>query len=290
PFKIEGSVLEFIIFFDEQRNWFNAKRKCEAESMLTAHPSDKVAIKLRKHLLESCGDVPVWLNAKSDGTKFVWLDNNAELNRDDNLWLIGDPTSIFDQLWHYLDERISIYHCLNLAVLFDNWSERPRRVYASKLCSFPYFYTLCEDCPAGFVRVEGSRQCFKVLNNRAINWENGQQECLNENLVLASPHDNIAVALRQLILDKYGDEGPLWLDGVIEADYTGQLVMVWQRHQRELDWDSSLWLPGARRELRSNKDSLACLHMWPKQSDVTAYPTQPYSTRRCKFPGKTLCE
>ncbi|CAL4105012.1 unnamed protein product, partial [Meganyctiphanes norvegica] len=141
-FKIKGSSLEFIIFFDEKRNWINANKKCKAESMSTAHPSDKVAVRLRKYLLESCGDVPVWLNAKSDGTKFVWQDTNTTLHRNDTLWLIGDPTSIFDQKWHYLDERISIHHCLNLAVLFDDWSQRPRNVYASNQCSAPFFYTL----------------------------------------------------------------------------------------------------------------------------------------------------
>ncbi|CAL4102847.1 unnamed protein product, partial [Meganyctiphanes norvegica] len=53
PFKIKGSALEFIIFFDKKRNWLNAKKKCEAETMLTAHPSDKVAVRLRKYLLDS---------------------------------------------------------------------------------------------------------------------------------------------------------------------------------------------------------------------------------------------
>ena len=89
------------------------------------------------------GDFPVWLDARSNGTNFVWQDTKTELNRKDELWLIGDPTSIFDQNWHYLDERINIHHCLNLAVLFDDWSMRPRRVYASSQCSV-HFYTLCE--------------------------------------------------------------------------------------------------------------------------------------------------
>ncbi|CAL4216650.1 unnamed protein product, partial [Meganyctiphanes norvegica] len=55
PFQIKGSNETFVIFLDEKRNWRNAEKKCEAEFMRTAHPSNEVAIKLRKHLLESCG-------------------------------------------------------------------------------------------------------------------------------------------------------------------------------------------------------------------------------------------
>ncbi|CAL4155468.1 unnamed protein product, partial [Meganyctiphanes norvegica] len=55
PFKLKGTEWEFMIFFDTKRNWTDAQKKCEAEEMLTAHPSDKVAVKLRKHLLEACG-------------------------------------------------------------------------------------------------------------------------------------------------------------------------------------------------------------------------------------------
>ncbi|CAL4114994.1 unnamed protein product, partial [Meganyctiphanes norvegica] len=127
PFKLKGSNETFVIFLDEMRKWPQANKKCEEEFMRTAHPSNEIVLKLRKHLLESCGNVPVWLNARSDGTKFLWLDTKTELNRKDDLWLKGDPTSIFDQTWHYLDKRMGSDHCLNLAVWFDSWSERPRR-------------------------------------------------------------------------------------------------------------------------------------------------------------------
>ncbi|CAL4074233.1 unnamed protein product, partial [Meganyctiphanes norvegica] len=148
------------------------------------------------------GDVPVWLNARSDGTKFVWQDTKTEINRNDNLWLKGDPTSIFDPIWHYLDERISWQHCLNLAVLLENWSERPRRVYASSTCN-TRLYTLCEDCLVGFMRVEGSPQCFKLLNDTTRHWWGAQRACLDANLQLAIPSDDVAVALRNKIIDKY---------------------------------------------------------------------------------------
>ncbi|CAL4114174.1 unnamed protein product, partial [Meganyctiphanes norvegica] len=203
-FKLEGIEWEFKIFFDELRNWTNAKKKCEAEFMSTAHPSDKVAVKLRKHLLESCGYVPVWLNARSDGTKFVWQDTKTEIHRNDDLWLIGDPTSIIDHSWHYLDRRISIHYCLNLEVFFDSWSVRPRHVYASRLCAH-HFYTLCEVCPEGFFSIQGSQhQCFKLWNDERRSWKQAQSKCVDENSVLAAPADDVVVALRQHIVVEYG--------------------------------------------------------------------------------------
>ncbi|CAL4249066.1 unnamed protein product, partial [Meganyctiphanes norvegica] len=99
---------------------------------------------------------------RSDGTKFLWQDTNTELNRKDDLWLQGDPTSIFDRTWHYLDKRISSDHCLNLAVWYENWSRRPTRVYASSPCS-TWFYTLCEGKWLGVVEGGGTTTTTKMI-------------------------------------------------------------------------------------------------------------------------------
>ncbi|CAL4124902.1 unnamed protein product, partial [Meganyctiphanes norvegica] len=257
-------------------------KKCEAEFLRAVHPSDQVAVKLRKHLLEACGDIPVWLNARSDGTKFVWEDTKTELSREDDLWLKGDPTSIFDRIWHYLDERISSNYCLNLAVWFENWSERPRRVYASSHCKTK-FYTLCEECPVGFLRLEGSRQCFKLLTNSTLTWWEAQRACLDRNLVLAIPSDEVAVALRKLILDKYG-EGYLWLDGMARAD-SGR--MMWQRTHTELRSNHTLWQYDEP-DFRDKRDT--CLVMDTANWTLSVYPAQPYTTILCTGTGIALCE
>ncbi|CAL4159095.1 unnamed protein product, partial [Meganyctiphanes norvegica] len=229
------------------------------------------------------GDVPVWLDARSDGTKFVWQDTKTELNRNDNLWLIGDPTSIIDHSWHYLDKRISIHFCLNLAVWFDNWSERPRNVYASSQCAMQ-FYTLCEDCPKGYWRVEGSRQCFRLWTG-SRKFTEAQSKCVYENSVLATPADDVAVALRQHLVDKYEGIGAVLLDGKALAD-SGQ--MVWQRHQTELRPDNSLWV---KDELQLFIHYDNCLIMWPDQGAVIDHPTQVYYTQACTLRAHaTLCE
>ncbi|CAL4092825.1 unnamed protein product, partial [Meganyctiphanes norvegica] len=292
-FKLRGTQHQFIIFQDVMRNWPNAMKKCETEFLRKVHPSDQVAVQLRKYILESCGDVPVWLNARSDGTKFVWQDNKIELNREDDLWLKGDPTSIFDILWHYLDKRISSNHCLNLAVWFENWSERPRRVYASTTCS-TRFYTICEECPVGFFRLKGSRQCFKLLKDVQRSWGKAQGACLDENSVLATPSDEIAVALRKYILDKYGEldnGGKLWLDGMAHAG-SGRVMLV--RNQTklvELSGNHSLWQPDEP-VLRDadGRGFDSCLRMHIAHWVVAAYPTQVYYTRPCTDHAYTLCE
>ncbi|CAL4180693.1 unnamed protein product, partial [Meganyctiphanes norvegica] len=142
PFVLSESNKTFMIFQNKSIGWESAKEKCETESLDMAHPSDLAAVKLRKHLLELCGDFPVWLDGKADGSKFVWQDTSTELIKKHPLWLVGDPTSILDIEWHYLDKRVTKYHCLALAVWYKDWSQRPTHVYASSLCSTRY-YTLC---------------------------------------------------------------------------------------------------------------------------------------------------
>ncbi|CAL4060619.1 unnamed protein product, partial [Meganyctiphanes norvegica] len=285
PFTLPVSKKHFIILKDKKRNWHYAKIKCDADYLRAVHPTNEEAVKLRKHLLDSCGDLPVWLNARADGKKFVWKDTETELNRKDELWLQGDPTSIFDRIWHYLDKRITEHHCLNLAVWFKDWSKRPTRVYASSACSSK-FYTLCEACPVGFW-LESSKQCFKFLNDELRNWQDAKQACLKENAVLANPADEVAVALRKHILDKYGELWwGVWLDGMAPA---GSRHMMVQRNQTELRQDHHLWMAALLQPLYSYEQDM-CLMMLISQRMIKDLPTQVYATLPCTGTQYTLCE
>ncbi|CAL4135322.1 unnamed protein product, partial [Meganyctiphanes norvegica] len=145
-------------------------------------------------------------------------------------------------------------------------------------------------CPVGFFTVEGSKQCFKYWNDYPRNWEESKFKCMDENLVLASPSDEAAIALRKYILDEYGDRVYLWLDGVVPK---GRNPMMWQRNQTELRRDNPLWLRGEPM-LCSKHEFLCgdlCLLMPIVQELVTFFPTQVYRTWDCAwYLGATLCE
>ncbi|CAL4190674.1 unnamed protein product, partial [Meganyctiphanes norvegica] len=144
------------------------------------------------------------------------------------------------------------------------------------------------DCPDGYWRVEGSRQCFKLWKDNGRIWAQARTKCEDENSVVAAPADDIAVALRQLILDKYDDVVyGVWLDGKAQAGRSGQ-EMVWQRHQTELSPDNSLWKEGAQQRLNGGEDR--CLLMWTREWVLTDYPTQPYYPALCMTTRAILCE
>ena len=103
--------------------------------------------------------MPVWLNSRADGAKFIWMDNNTVLDKQNPVWLRGDPTSIYDRLWHYLDNRVTNQHCLALAVWHENWSERPTLAYASIIC-WNRFYTICTGMTTTALRI-----CISLLLN-----------------------------------------------------------------------------------------------------------------------------
>ena len=54
-FTVKGSKKPFIIYKDELRYWNHSMEKCEAEMMEPVHPSNEVAVTLRKYLLDACG-------------------------------------------------------------------------------------------------------------------------------------------------------------------------------------------------------------------------------------------
>ncbi|CAL4147787.1 unnamed protein product, partial [Meganyctiphanes norvegica] len=130
-FMSKGSKECFKIFMDLPRSWYDSKKKCKAEGLLTAMPSDAVAVSLRKDLLEKYGEVcNVWLDARGNGSKMVWQHDRTELRDNNSLWWPGS-------------RGVTISHCLFLAVWETDRNRHPRRPYGSNSCSNS-FYTLCK--------------------------------------------------------------------------------------------------------------------------------------------------
>ncbi|CAL4201037.1 unnamed protein product, partial [Meganyctiphanes norvegica] len=289
-FMFEGVKKPFIIFKDKGRTWDEAMKKCEDEMLEAVHLSNEVAVTLRKFILHSCGDIPIWLNARANGSMFIWQDNQTELRKMNPVWLIGDPTSIFDMFWHYLDKRVTTEHCLALAVWHEDWSKRPRRAYASKSCLYHYT-TICTGCPRGFFQIESSRKCFHIINDVERNWFEARAKCKEQNAVLATPSEENAVALRKHISDTYVVAGEvwkgrwyLWLDAMVPA---GKGRVMWQRNSTELSRDHHLWLL-EEPDIRKNRDM--CLVMAFQQSVISNFPKQVYATYPCTDRKYTLCE
>ena len=85
------------------------------------------------HCYQSSGDGGVWLDARGDGSKFVWQREGLALKNDDPLWWFNHP----EPTW------VSKNHCLILAAYHSNSEKYNRRPYMSHPCSRPYS-ALCE--------------------------------------------------------------------------------------------------------------------------------------------------
>ncbi|CAL4109584.1 unnamed protein product, partial [Meganyctiphanes norvegica] len=281
-FTIDDDSKEYYkVFKDIKRNWRNANTKCENEHLLRAKPSDEIAtIKLRKYILDYCGDTPVWLDAQGDGTKIIWEQDKKELSSNSPLWLPDYPENALDIDWSYPGWRVTINHCLILAGKAD-WSQHPYRPYASVNCA-THQYTLCKDCKEGFINSRGSPQCFKIFNDVKRTWDEAHTKCQDEKLALAKTSAAGAVALREDIIDKYGLLGHLWLDGRI--DDSGRLIS--QRSKTELKYETSLLETGGN----SNWDDQSCLSMTFELLALEYWEEQPYSTEDCSQTSYILCE
>ncbi|CAL4116056.1 unnamed protein product [Meganyctiphanes norvegica] len=147
-----GSEQCFKIYNDVPRTWYEAQAKCEADGLIIANPSETVAAALRKDLLDKYGEGEVWLNARSDGTKFVWLSNGTELRINNPLWFPMMPGI-----------HVTTDHFLHLLVSNDSWSQYPEQPYASELYSVPR-NTLCE-IPKATHEIEDLLKTLRILIN-----------------------------------------------------------------------------------------------------------------------------
>ncbi|CAL4177895.1 unnamed protein product, partial [Meganyctiphanes norvegica] len=139
-------------------------------------------------------------------------------------------------------------------------------------------------CPEGFIRSQDKRQCFKIFNDKEYSRNEAQAKCEEENLVLAVPSKAVVLALRDDLLDNYGDLEWLWLDGITPV--ASSSVMV-KNNQTEMNINKDLWMPG---EPSLFYDKNTCLGMYIIEQVVTGFPGQVYSTFPCWAGGSILCE
>ncbi|CAL4195355.1 unnamed protein product, partial [Meganyctiphanes norvegica] len=124
-------------------------------------------------------------------------------------------------------------------------------------------------CPGG---VLVSTQCFTVFRDHPRNWTDAVKQCHSQGLVLAEPSDTVAVPLRRFLFERYGD-GSFWLNA--RGD---QRKFVWQRTNKDIDGDSTLWSPG---EPGNRFTPLYCLSLLAWGIDLKRSPGQPYYSQDC---------
>ncbi|CAL4075682.1 unnamed protein product [Meganyctiphanes norvegica] len=204
-FKIEGAVWPFKIFTEAKRTWFEAKTKCEEEQLSLAYDTNKFARKLRKYILDNCGDVPVWLDARGDGFNFIWQKNKKELSRRNVLWLPGNPTWLFDTNYEYPGRKRSTKdHCLSLEVLQNKWSHHPAHPYASHKCLTKQ-YTLCQETRPAIIPSEddgcGLATRFYVIGGEETS--PGDWPWLAAIMLTDARHGDLVVGLGTLITNQH---------------------------------------------------------------------------------------
>ena len=59
-------------------------------------------------------------------------------------------------------------------------------------------------CPDGFFTLNGTKECFKLLDESVATWYDARSRCRAQGLDLAQPPHNSSVELRKFMLDKYG--------------------------------------------------------------------------------------
>ncbi|CAL4235041.1 unnamed protein product, partial [Meganyctiphanes norvegica] len=74
----------------------------------------------------------VWMDARGDGSKFVWQRDGTVLSNTSPLWFPGWPAG-----------QVSTGRCLGMLIFKNDWKNHPGRPFTSDPCSH-YYKTLCE--------------------------------------------------------------------------------------------------------------------------------------------------
>ncbi|CAL4110811.1 unnamed protein product [Meganyctiphanes norvegica] len=123
----------FVPITDSGRTWTDAAAKCQAQNMKLAEPSNKVAVALRTLLLNRYGTGHFWMNAKANGSHFIWQHSNTVLSTANPLWWPGEPKI----------RQLTTNYCMALLTGDSTWKKNPDNPYGPWKCSSSY-YTLCE--------------------------------------------------------------------------------------------------------------------------------------------------
>ncbi|CAL4137302.1 unnamed protein product [Meganyctiphanes norvegica] len=272
-FSPRGSKQCFKIFNNTEISWNSARSKCISEGLILAKPYDAVA--LRSYVVQKYGfRDECWVDAKGDGSKFVWQSDRKELTSSSPLWY-SVPSSSY----------VSTSYCLALATSDSYWNSYPNQPYRYESCTTPE-YPICElviptGCPSGFFMPTGSTQCFKLFLDAEISWYSARSKCQSEGLVLAKPYD--AVSLRSYIIERYGTKDEIWLDARGDGS-----KFVWQSDRKSLYSSSPLWYSGYPGS--SYISTSYCLGLATIASQWKSYPNQPYISITCSTYEYPLCE
>ncbi|CAL4210978.1 unnamed protein product [Meganyctiphanes norvegica] len=128
----------FKVFKNQKTKWSEADNICRSEGLTLAEPSDRTAMVLTGFLLQIYGNGTFWVNARSDGKKFLWQQSNKTLESYNRLWTPGQP-----------GDRVSPGHCLSLLVSEEEWRSYPGQPYHSHNCSEIEHYPLCQQLLQG---------------------------------------------------------------------------------------------------------------------------------------------
>ncbi|CAL4193200.1 unnamed protein product, partial [Meganyctiphanes norvegica] len=85
-FKIGSKCYK--IYTDTTRSWEAAKSKCEAVDLVLPTKTDDANI-LRKYILDTYGDMWVWMGARGVGTEFQWVRSGEAISNTSPLWWTG---------------------------------------------------------------------------------------------------------------------------------------------------------------------------------------------------------
>ncbi|CAL4174192.1 unnamed protein product, partial [Meganyctiphanes norvegica] len=136
-------------------------------------------------------------------------------------------------------------------------------------------------CREGFFMSHGSSQCFKLFNDWKRNWDEAKSKCEQVELVMAQPTDDVAVALRDDIINTYGYDSKVHL-----AAHADGSQYVW-RDGSVLRTNNPLWWP---KQPGSSIKTGYCLGLLVDEYHWTEEPGRPYWSWGCAYRVYTLCE
>ncbi|CAL4209121.1 unnamed protein product, partial [Meganyctiphanes norvegica] len=181
------------IYTDTTRSWEAAKSKCEAEDLVLPTKTDDANI-LRKYIVDTYGDMWVWMGARGVGTEFQWVRSGDAISNTSPLWWNGQPNG-----------NTGTDRCLLLTSNKPDWANQPTHPYYPLKCSRTDGgrHAMCEykRCPDGFFNI-GSK-CYKIYTDTTRSWEAAKSKCEAEDLVLPTKTDDANI-LRKYIVDTYG--------------------------------------------------------------------------------------
>jgi len=138
-------------------------------------------------------------------------------------------------------------------------------------------------CPDGFFQVPGSNKCYKFFDDEVRTWDEADQKCQAEGLVLAMT-DNNEMTLRNYIIDHfYGSGGDMytWLGAKGDGS-----AFVWEQTGTSIPADSPLWY-------NHNPVIGKCLALYANHHNARNYPAEALHSNSCSsqwYRFYTLCE